>query len=78
MRLRRVSSVNERKLAAQRMRERGGNRDVDELPLKMLPAHKINNPVVFGAAGELSRVFPRRALDQHPLDSSDHIFTDLL
>ena len=59
--------MSERELAAQRVRQRSGEGDVDELPDEARVAGKIDDAVVIGAAGEFALSNPAPTIARaHP------------
>jgi hypothetical protein len=53
--------------AAQAVRQRGGDGDIDETADQAFVAGKVDHPVVVGAAGQFAGVLARMAFDQHAL-----------
>src|ERR1700686_79566 len=62
--------------AAQRMRPRLGDRDIDEALQQRARSRKVDPAVVFGAAGEFPLTLLRATLDQHALHAADHAAAD--
>src|SRR5207253_2189268 len=63
-------------LAAQRVRERGGDPQVGESMNQPRAAGEVDHAVVAGAAAKVRRVFFRDAFDEHALDPADHALAD--
>src|SRR3984885_4680637 len=62
--------------AAQRVRARFGNGDIDEALQQRWRPGEIHPAVVLGAAGELALAFLCAALDQHALHAANHAAAD--
>ena len=71
-----ASGLRQEDFAAQTVRQRGRDPDVDEAADQSLLTGEVDHPVIVGAAGQLVAVLARMAFDQYALGAADHGLAD--
>lgn len=59
------------------MRQRRGDRHIDEIAHQTRVTRKVYDTIVVGPAGKLVGILLRRAFDQNALNAADHAGADL-